>query len=88
MVIIGYCILTKTKNKMPIENNSDLPVKLASPARRALVAAGITTLQQLSRFSEKEIAALHGIGQNALAEIKQALIKNKLSFSKNKETKK
>ncbi|MBC7874841.1 MAG: DNA-binding protein [Ferruginibacter sp.] len=73
---------------MPGENNRNLPVKLASPARRALAAAGITTLKQLSRYSEKEIAALHGIGQNAVAEIKQALIKNKLSFLKNKETKK
>ena len=36
--------------------------KLSAPARRALEHHGISTLQQLSAFSEKEILQFHGIG--------------------------
>ena len=71
-----------------MEKNKDLPIPLASSARRALANAGITTLKQLSGFSEEEIAALHGIGQNAIAAIKLALAENKLSFLENKRPKK
>lgn len=39
---------------------------LAAPARRALVNAGILNEVDLARHSEAEIAALHGIGKNAL----------------------
>lgn len=39
---------------------------LAAPARRALVNAGILNTSDLARYSEAEIAALHGIGKNAL----------------------
>ena len=65
-----------------MEKSSGMPVKLAKPAERALANAGIKTLKDFSRFSEKEIAGLHGIGQNAMVAIQQALIKNKLSFKK------
>lgn len=46
---------------------------LGAPARRALENKGITTLQQLSQFSEKEILALHGIGKSSLPKLKEAL---------------
>ena len=59
----------------------NLPVKLAKPAQRALSNAGITSLRQLSEFSEQEISALHGIGQDALRKIREALRENGLSFS-------
>jgi hypothetical protein len=50
-----------------------LPVKLASPAQRALSGAGITCLQDLTSFHEKEIRELHGIGPNALKQIQIAM---------------
>ncbi len=56
--------------------------KLAAPAQRALVAAGYTTLQRLSKATESEIAALHGIGPNALAILKKELAAHGLSFAK------
>jgi hypothetical protein len=59
---------------------SDLP-KLAAPARRALDAAGIWRLDQLTQFSEAEIAQLHGVGPNALNQLRQALATNGLSFA-------
>ncbi len=46
---------------------------LAAPARRALVDAGITTVKQLKKFSREEIAALHGMGPNAMKKIQSAL---------------
>ena len=38
--------------------------KLAKPAQRAIRRTGITTIEQLSKHSEKEIVELHGIGKN------------------------
>ena len=59
--------------------NSDLP-RLASPAQRALAAAGITRLEQLTRISEAELAQLHGIGPNALKTLRLALEEKGLTF--------
>jgi predicted flap endonuclease-1-like 5' DNA nuclease len=60
---------------------SDLPMGLSAPAQRALAAAGIQNLKQLSRFSEKEIKQLHGIGPNAMKKLHEALLSNGLSFA-------
>lgn len=59
---------------------SDLPA-LAAPARRALAGAGISRLDQLSKFSEAEIKALHGIGPNALKQLRAAMDAKGISFS-------
>jgi DNA-directed RNA polymerase alpha subunit len=67
------------------QEHSDLP-KLASPAQRALAAAGITRLAQLTRMSEAELQQLHGIGPNAIRTLRHALQEKGLSFLK--ETKK
>ncbi len=55
---------------------------LVAPARRALENKGITTLQQLSKFSEAEILELHGMGQNSIPKLKKALTENGLSFKR------
>ena len=60
---------------------SDLPA-LAAPAQRALAGAGIQNLQQLTKFSEAEIKQLHGIGPNALKQLRSALKAKGLSFRK------
>lgn len=52
---------------------SDFPEKLAAPALRALAHADIKTLKDLTKHSEKEIAALHGMGPNAVKPLKLAL---------------
>jgi DNA-directed RNA polymerase alpha subunit len=62
---------------------SDFP-KLSAPAQRALANANIQNLQQLSRFTETEIKKLHGIGPNAINELRRALRKKGLSFVKEK----
>lgn len=53
---------------------------LSAPARRALQAAGITSLQQLATWSEKEVLALHGMGKASLPLLREALQQEKLCF--------
>ena len=56
---------------------------IAAPARRALENEGITSLEKLSAYSEKEILSLHGMGKSSLPKLNDALNKAGLAF-KNK----
>jgi hypothetical protein len=56
--------------------------QLSAPARRALEGAGLKTLRDLSSWSEADVAALDGIGPNAIKILRAAMEKNGLSFSK------
>jgi ERCC4-type nuclease len=58
---------------------TDLP-KLAAPARRALLAAGYTSLEDLTEVSEAEVMKLHGMGPNAMRALRAALEERGLSF--------
>ncbi|ERI91401.1 hypothetical protein HMPREF1982_03360 [Clostridiales bacterium oral taxon 876 str. F0540] len=58
--------------------------KLAKPAQRAIENEGITTMEQLSRYSEKEFSELHGIGKNAMNIIKEIMSENDVAFSDKK----
>jgi hypothetical protein len=62
-----------------------LPLKLAAPARRALAAAGIDSLETLAKQTEQQVRDLHGIGTNALTTLKNALNDKGLSFAKPKK---
>ncbi len=53
------------------ERESDLPVNLAKPARRALVEAGYWRLEQLTEISEAEVKQL----RRALARVAQTVVK-------------
>lgn len=57
-----------------------IPENISNPAKRALKGAGIANLRQLSSYSEKEIAHLHGIGPNALEKLKKAMKEAGLKF--------
>lgn len=54
---------------------------LGAPARRALEREGITTLEKLSTFSEKEILTLHGMGKSTIPKLRKFLFENKMSFT-------
>ena len=69
------------------ERESDLPVDLANPARRALLEAGYWRLEQLTEISEAEVKQLHGVGPKALEQLRRALSTNGLSFADEKERK-
>ncbi|MGF6846443.1 uncharacterized protein YdhG (YjbR/CyaY superfamily) [Chitinophaga sp. W3I9] len=58
----------------------ELFASLAAPARRALESKGIRTVQQLSKFSEADILALHGMGKSSLPKLRNALKEKGLSF--------
>ena len=53
---------------------------LSAPARRALENKGITSLQELSTYSEKEILQFHGMGPASLPKLRSALKEMGLSF--------
>lgn len=76
---LGTLRLDSKAKKKP---ESDLP-RLPAPAQRALAAAGINSLKQLTKFSEAEIKQLHGMGPNAIGKLRRALAEKELSF-KNK----
>lgn len=46
---------------------------VSAPARRALEREGITTLTELSRWTERDLLKLHGLGPSALPKLKAAL---------------
>ncbi|MFC7680727.1 DNA-binding protein [Paenibacillus sp. GCM10028914] len=60
---------------------NDLPTGLAKPAQRALANAGITQLEQVSKLSESELKQLHGIGPNAVEQLRKALEVQGLKFA-------
>jgi DNA-directed RNA polymerase alpha subunit len=53
---------------------------LGAPARRALEREGITTLNKLTAYSEKDILAMHGMGKSSIPKLNEALTKAGLSF--------
>jgi hypothetical protein len=55
---------------------------ISAPARRALENEGIHTLQQLSKYSEAELMALHGFGKSTLPKLESALRTKGLSLRK------
>ncbi|MGW6146372.1 RNA polymerase alpha subunit C-terminal domain-containing protein [Bacillus mycoides] len=68
---------TCEKERKPREGFLSL---LSAPARRALEHHEIHTLEELSKYSEKEILKLHGIGPASLPKLRTALEDKGLSF--------
>lgn len=54
--------------------------KLAKPAQRALMGAGIFTPKDLAKHTRAEVAALHGIGPSAFPILEAALKSAGLDF--------
>lgn len=54
--------------------------RVAAPARRAVEREGITTLAALSKYSEREILQLHGVGPSTIPKLREALNEGGLSF--------
>lgn len=60
--------------------NADFLALLSNPARRALEHQGITSLQELAKYTEREILQLHGIGPSSMPKLRSALHSQGLSF--------
>ncbi|WP_437662188.1 DNA-binding protein [Sorangium sp. So ce1182] len=52
---------------------SALPKGIGKPATRALASVGISRLDQVARWTEPQLLALHGVGPKAVGVIKAAL---------------
>jgi predicted RecB family nuclease len=53
---------------------------LSAPARRALERESITSVEQLSTYTEAEILKLHGVGKTTIPKLKDAMRKKGLVF--------
>lgn len=56
-----------------VPDHSDLPAAIGRPATRALLAAGITTLDDVAARSSTELLALHGVGPKAVRILTEVL---------------
>jgi pimeloyl-ACP methyl ester carboxylesterase len=64
-----------------IEQESDFPKSIGRPATSALLAAGYTRLEQLTRLREVDVKGLHGVGPKAVNILRGALAEKGLSFA-------
>jgi predicted Fe-Mo cluster-binding NifX family protein len=58
---------------------------LSKPAQRALAAAGIARLEQLTEYREADLLALHGMGPQAIETLRHALATRGMSFASDSE---
>lgn len=58
----------------------NFPAGIARPALRALVAADLTTLEQLTTMTEDELFQLHGMGTKAIETLRVGLRAQGLDF--------
>ncbi|WP_103128914.1 DNA-binding protein [Deinococcus aerius] len=66
--------------KVP-EQASNFPTGLSQPARRALRAAGFTSLEELRTVRAADLLRLHGMGPKALAQLRAALAERGLALA-------
>jgi DNA-directed RNA polymerase subunit alpha len=63
-----------------IEETDEHFAKLPARVRKSLSVIGVTTLKQLSQYTEDELGALDGMGEKAVQDIKKVLVENGLSL--------
>lgn len=64
---------------------SEWPQGFSKPAERALATIGVTRLTQLTKYSEKELLALHGMGPKGIRVLRSALKEKGLAFKAEKK---
>ncbi|MGW0017100.1 DNA-directed RNA polymerase subunit alpha C-terminal domain-containing protein [Rhodococcus sp. NPDC003382] len=55
--------------------------KTSAPAQRALDGIGVATLEDLTRYTERDLLALHGMGPKAVRILREDLERHGLSFA-------
>jgi len=84
--IQSCCPITNDPKKKLVSNaqtdeiKDNFPAGVARPALRALVAAGLTSLEQLTEITSEELLSMHGIGQNALEKLRAGLREKGMDF--------
>ncbi|HTN21119.1 MAG TPA: DUF1801 domain-containing protein [Pelobium sp.] len=71
-----FCVAERKKK---IADSKPL-FQVSAPARRALASKAIVSFEELSKYTEDEILALHGIGKTTIPILKQQLAERNLSF--------
>jgi Helix-hairpin-helix domain len=61
-------------------NKAAFPAGVGGPALRALRSAGIQSMADLARWSESDLARLHGMGPKALGALRAGLEASGRSF--------
>ena len=61
--------------------DSDLPAEIGRPATRALLQAGLGTLELVATRTEAELLALHGVGPKAIRILAESLDRKGLSLA-------
>jgi hypothetical protein len=72
------------KKSPPDQPESNLPPRMGAPALRALASVGVTRLEQLTTFTEKDIKKLHGMGPKGIKQLHDALEQRGLAFATEK----
>ncbi len=68
-------------DKIPDEQPKDHFLSiLSAPARRAIENNGITTLEQLSKYSKKEVLKFHGMGKSSIPKLEKLLSEQNMTF--------
>jgi predicted flap endonuclease-1-like 5' DNA nuclease len=63
-----------------VTDGDGLPAGIGRPATGALALAGYTRLEQLTRITEREVLALHGVGPKAVRILRERLSERGLAF--------
>ncbi|UYM06225.1 MmcQ/YjbR family DNA-binding protein [Solicola gregarius] len=61
--------------------DGDLPAAIGKPATRALAGQGLTTLEQVATWTERDLLALHGLGPRAIRILTEELHNRKMSLA-------
>ncbi len=69
--------MAETPDVRPV---GDLPYAIGKTAARELSLNGITSLQQVSEHSKKELLAIHGVGPKAIRILEEALAAKGLAY--------
>lgn len=62
-------------------NRGAFPPGLSGPALRALDVAGIRSMADVERWTERDLAALHGMGPKGIRALRDALAASGRAFS-------
>jgi hypothetical protein len=81
--LIRHRLKGRRVSKQSIQQpESAFPKGIAKPALRALAAAGVSRIDQLAKFTESELRAMHGMGPKAIGIIKAELRKQGKALGK------
>lgn len=63
-----------------MSDSTPLP-RIGMPATNALAVEGVTTLEQVATWSERDLLALHGVGPKAIRILREAMSERGMDFA-------